>query len=79
MIWKEAVINAINRSCQARRRDTFTRQDLVNNELAQIIIDTGSKGSTPEQTLSRILQDLRDLGLIEFRGEGIYRKLWKNL
>ena len=79
MTWKDAVINAINRSCRARRRDIFTRQDLINNELAQIVIDTCSKGATPDQTLSRILQELRELGLIELlNNNGTYRKLWKN-
>lgn len=34
---------------------------------------TGSTGATPWQTLSRELQQLRDSGLLEFVGQGVYR------
>lgn len=38
-----------------------------------IIAETGSTGATPWQTLSRELQQLRDRGLLEFVGAGVYR------
>ncbi|WP_309601459.1 HNH endonuclease [Sphingomonas sp.] len=38
-----------------------------------IIAATGSTGATPWQTLSRELQELRDQGLLEFVGPGVYR------
>lgn len=38
-----------------------------------IVTATGSTGSTPWQTLSRELQELRDRGLLEFVGGGVYR------
>ena len=34
------------------------------------------KGKTPEATIRRNLQELRDLGLLEFEGKGKYTKLW---
>ncbi|GAA4025022.1 HNH endonuclease [Sphingomonas swuensis] len=38
-----------------------------------IVAATASIGATPWQTLSRVLQELRDGGTIEFVGEGVYR------
>ena len=38
-----------------------------------IVAATGSAGATPWQTLSRELQGLRDRGLLEFVGAGVYR------
>lgn len=38
-----------------------------------IVAATGSAGTTPWQTLSRELQELRDQGLLEFVGSGVYR------
>jgi putative restriction endonuclease len=35
--------------------------------------ETDSVGATPWQTLSRVLQELRDTGLVEFVGAGTYR------
>lgn len=49
------------------------RYRLLEDELEQIRAETGSKGETPEQTLSRTLQELRDEGEIEFVGNGAYR------
>lgn len=49
------------------------RSALLQDELGQIAHETGSVGKTPGQTLSRILQDLRDEGEVEFVGKGAYR------
>jgi len=76
MSWKDAVRRAIKRRCRARKSDIFTRSDLISNELEQIIADTHCKGATPDQTLSRVLQELRDAGEIKFINyDGTYRKL----
>jgi hypothetical protein len=58
---------------QARASGTITRADLIANELASIIADVGSEGATPAQTLSRVLQELRDEGVLIFDGQGRYR------
>ena len=43
----------------------------------RIIADTRSNGATPEQTLSRVLQELRDAKEIEFIDDhGTYCKLF---
>jgi hypothetical protein len=51
----------------------FTRAELVQAELDRIKAETSSRGATPEQTLSRELQELRDAGLLIFGGGGVYR------
>ena len=77
MEWKDAVRLAIGRHCRATKSDIFTRQGLINSQMDRIIADTASKGATPEQTLSRILQELRDSNEIEFIDErGTYCKLF---
>ena len=54
-------------------RRTFSREELIEHELERIVEETRSAGSTPHQTLSRVLQDLRDDGQIEFLAPGEYR------
>ncbi|CAC9557378.1 hypothetical protein [uncultured Gammaproteobacteria bacterium] len=34
-------------------------------------------GKTPENTIRRNLQELRDIGLLEFVEKGVYKKLWE--
>ncbi|WP_240504421.1 HNH endonuclease [Tsuneonella mangrovi] len=53
----------------------FTRQQMIDEELGRIVNETGSRGATPDMTLSRELQQLRDKGGIEFLGAGNYRLL----
>lgn len=66
MEWKDAVRLAIGRHCRATKSDIFTRKGLIDSQLKKIIHDTVSKGKTPEQTLSKTLQQLRDADEIEF-------------
>lgn len=73
MSWSDAVAAAIRRRLAASGLPTFTRQELLDYELGAIIAATGSAGATPQQTLSRELQQLRDAGLIEFVDAGTYR------
>ncbi|MCW2395410.1 MULTISPECIES: HNH endonuclease [unclassified Sphingobium] len=73
--WSEAVAEAVKRHVAATGSSTFTRQELMDSQLDAIVSDTGSAGATPQQTLSRELQHLRDLRLLDFLGYGIYRWL----
>jgi hypothetical protein len=50
----------------------IARQAFIIEELPRIISAAGSRGRTPHQTLSRVLQELRDEGLVEFLGNGSY-------
>lgn len=72
MRWQESVWAAVRRRAAAGD-GTFTRAELIAHELPQIVRETGSTGATPEQTLSRELQQLRDCGLLIFSGDGTYR------
>ncbi|OYU15859.1 MAG: hypothetical protein CFE37_03590 [Alphaproteobacteria bacterium PA4] len=69
--WRDAVWSAIQRMDSAGA--AFTRQQLMQQELAAIVQAVGSTGATPAQTLSRVLQELRDDGVLIFDGQGSYR------
>jgi len=73
MDWKNSVRLAISRQCQSTKSDIFTRKGLIKSQLGRIIADTGSTGATPAQTLSRVLQELRDAGEVKFVRRGHYR------
>lgn len=74
MTWKEAVEAAVKREAARNANGVFTRQDLLANERARIQADCGGGGETPEQTISRCLQELEDDGLIGFvDGQGTYQ------
>ncbi|HWL54851.1 MAG TPA: HNH endonuclease [Chthoniobacteraceae bacterium] len=73
MTWLDAVSEGISRLTERRRSNLFTRQIILDEELASITTALGSSGKTPAQTLSRVLQELRDAGEIEFLGAGEYR------
>jgi putative restriction endonuclease len=72
--WSEVVEEAIRRHVASTGSNEFTRQDLRDAELDRIVSETGSQGQTPEQTLSRELQQLRDQGVLNFIDDrGAYR------
>lgn len=73
--WSEAVEIAIHRLVARNGNNDFSRRQLIDEELTRIIDETGSRGATPEMTLSRELQDLRDRGKLEFTAPGQYRIL----
>ncbi len=70
-IWRDAVLSAVYRVVDSNY--AFNRTVLIDRELSNVVAETRSQGATPEQTLSRILQELRDEGVIEFLGGGSYR------
>lgn len=73
--WSEAVEIAVRRLVARHGSPDFTRQQVIEEELGRIVCETGSRGMTPEMTLSRELQELRDRGEIEFLAPGQYRLL----
>lgn len=68
--WRKAVWEAVQRRAT---NGYVTRADLIEHELEKIVREVGSRGRTPNQTLSRELQELRDTGVLIFDGEGRYR------
>lgn len=49
--------------------EQFTTQDIYQ-------FKSQFSGKTPENTIRRNLQELRDIGLLEFVEKGVYKKLW---
>lgn len=72
MTWRESVLEAIRRYSKRHSTRSIERQRLINEELAQIATDTQTGGETPGQTLSRVLQELRDDGILYFISNGNY-------
>lgn len=66
MTWREAVEAAVRRQAAKDQGAVFTRQDLLASEQDRIQADCGGGGETPEQTISRCLQELEDGGIIRF-------------
>jgi hypothetical protein len=75
MIWKESVEKAIKRLTKKTGSRVFSRRQLIEFELDQVIGEVGSDGKTPHQTLSRVLQELRNDKAIKFEHRGVYRFL----
>lgn len=74
MTWREAVEGAVRRFAARSGSAVFTRQDLLDAERAQILSDCDGGGETPDQTISRVLQELRSDGIITFvDDQGTYR------
>lgn len=75
--WNKAVREALAEQRRTTGSDLVTRSDLVRNHLPTIVQKTDSTGATPEQTLSRVLQELRNEKdpVLEFTGDGEYRIL----
>ena len=69
--WNDSVLDALKRL--SNPDGIVTRQALIERELPTIIEETNSSGKTPEQTLSYVLQQPRNKGLVEFLGHGRYR------
>lgn len=70
--WKEVVTNAVHRFTNNHHTTIISRKALIEEELDSILEETNSGGATPEQTLSRVLQELRDDEILEFLGDGRY-------
>jgi hypothetical protein len=75
MTWHESVTAAIQRVTARKKTRVFTRQDLIETELPQIRAETQPGTGTPEQTLNRILQEMRIKGILEQEAPDIYRLL----
>jgi hypothetical protein len=75
MTWHESVAAAIQRVTQRKKTRVFTRQDLIETELQQIISETQPGTGTPEQTLNRVLQEMKTVGILDSEAPDIYRLL----
>ncbi len=72
-LWRDSVLDALVRVSSSHGTELITRHTLIEEELARIVEETQSIGTTPRQTLSLVLQKLRDEGVLQFLGGGVYR------
>lgn len=72
MQWRDAVLSSLKSYSQRRATHIIQRQPFIAEEMDVIASVTESRGATPTQTLSRVLQDLRDEGILEFLDPGNY-------
>ena len=70
MKWRDAVLTSLKAYTQRHATRIIQRQDFIAEELDAIVSATQSQGPTPEMTLNRVLQELRDEGIIEFLTPG---------
>ena len=64
--WKSAVSSALHRFSRRHGSLQVERSAFVAEELAAMVTETMSAGRTPAQTVSRVLQELRDEGKLYF-------------
>ncbi len=70
--WHTAVQLALERFAARNSTIRIERSLFLLQELPRIISDTKSSGKTPAQTVSRILQELRDEKFLFFSDTGLY-------
>jgi hypothetical protein len=70
--WRDAVLAALHRYTARNRTAKIERKAFLGQELSYIAQAVGSIGRTPAQTVSRVLQELRDEGRLFFSSAGVY-------
>jgi hypothetical protein len=70
--WKSAVVSALQRYSRRHESLQIDRGAFLSEELPAMIAETASAGRTPAQTVSRVLQELRDEGRLFFSASGVY-------
>ena len=63
--WKSAVLSALQRYSRRHGSLQIERGAFLSEELPAMIAQTTSAGRTPAQTVSRVLQELRDEGRLD--------------
>ncbi len=66
LTWKESVSSALHRYSARNQTVNIIRSQFISQEIEHIIAEIGSAGKTPGQTVSRVLQELRDEGFLFF-------------
>ena len=62
--WQKAALAGLNRYAARNETKLIRRSQLIAEEMDNIVDSVKSKGSTPSQTLSRVLQELRQMGIL---------------
>lgn len=72
LTWQQAVKAALERFSSRNSTIKIERNKFLEQELPKIVTETNSAGVTPSQTVSRVLQELRDEGFLFFSNTGLY-------
>ena len=72
MNWKEAVKISLENYSLRHGTIQIDRRKFLDEEQQRIVNLSNSNGKTPSQTISRVLQELRDQGLLFFSSAGRY-------
>lgn len=70
--WRQSVLDALHRYTVRNRTSKVERRPFLEQELEKMSAAVGSIGKTPAQTVSRVLQELRDEGALFFSSSGVY-------
>jgi very-short-patch-repair endonuclease len=70
--WELSTVKAIVKLYGATE---FNRQMIITDALGRIVEQTNSVGKTPDATLSRVMQSVRDCGVLKFVSKGRYKLL----
>lgn len=70
--WRDAVLQGLHRYRVRNGTSRIERQAFLREELNRIVAETGTRGLTPAQTISKVLQDLRDTNELLFSASGVY-------
>jgi len=70
--WRDAVLAALRRFARRHGSRKVGRGELLEEERQRIVKETGTGNLTRDQTVNRVLEDLRDDGLLYFMGRGTY-------
>ena len=70
--WRQSVLDGLHRYTVRNQTSKIERRRFLEQELTAMSESVASIGRTPEQTVSRVLQELRDEGALFFSSTGIY-------
>lgn len=70
--WRESVLDGLRRYTLRNHTSKVERRPFLEQELPSMSATVGSVGKTPAQTVSRVLQELRDEGKLFFSSGGVY-------
>lgn len=70
--WRQSVLDGLHRYTLRNHTSKVERRPFLEQELASMSAAVESVGKTPAQTVSRVLQELRDDGALFFSSTGVY-------
>ena len=70
--WHQTVLNLIRELCKNNNSNNFTRKQFMLH-YEQLLTNQYPNNNTISQTISRVMQDLRDKKILDFFGRGKYK------